>query len=36
MKWEVEQVSYAQNYKIPRPKEGKMVMEAELESRLWM
>ncbi|XP_066379992.1 probable cytokinin riboside 5'-monophosphate phosphoribohydrolase LOGL2 [Miscanthus floridulus] len=36
MKWEVEQVSYAQNYKIPRPKEGKMVMEAELGSRLWM
>ncbi|CAD6243431.1 unnamed protein product [Miscanthus lutarioriparius] len=36
MKWEVEQLSYAQNYKIPRPKEGKMVMEAELGSRLWM
>jgi hypothetical protein len=36
MKWEVEQVNYPQNYKIPRPKEGKMVMEAELGSRLWM
>ncbi|XP_066318925.1 probable cytokinin riboside 5'-monophosphate phosphoribohydrolase LOGL2 [Miscanthus floridulus] len=36
MKWEVEQVSYTQNYKIPRPEEGKMVMEAELGSRLWM
>jgi hypothetical protein len=36
MKWEVEQVSYPQNYKIPRPKEGKMVMEAEVGSRLWM
>jgi hypothetical protein len=36
MKWEMEQMSYPQNYDIPRPKEGKMIIEAQRGSRLWM
>uniref|UniRef100_A0A0E0CNN9 Cytokinin riboside 5'-monophosphate phosphoribohydrolase n=1 Tax=Oryza meridionalis TaxID=40149 RepID=A0A0E0CNN9_9ORYZ len=36
MKWEMEQMSYPQNYDIPRPREGKMIIEAQRGSRLWM
>lgn len=36
MKWEMEQLSYSHNNEIPRPKEGKMVMEAQQGSRLWV
>jgi hypothetical protein len=36
MKWEMEQVGYPQNYEIPRPKEGNMVVEAQHGSSLWM
>ncbi|KAM0902650.1 hypothetical protein ACQ4PT_019176 [Festuca glaucescens] len=36
MKWEMEQLSYSQNCEIAVPKEGKVIMEAQLESRPWM
>lgn len=36
MKWETEEVSYPQNYEIPRPKEGKTIVEPQRGSRLWM
>ncbi|XP_062221069.1 probable cytokinin riboside 5'-monophosphate phosphoribohydrolase LOGL2 [Phragmites australis] len=36
IKWEMEQLSYSQNYEIPMPKEGKIIMEAQRGSRLWM
>ncbi|KAM0895044.1 hypothetical protein ACQ4PT_024092 [Festuca glaucescens] len=36
MNWEMEQLSYSQNCEIAVPKEGKVIMEAQLESRPWM
>ena len=36
MKWETEEVSYPQNYEIPRPKERKTIVEPQRGSRLWM
>ncbi|CAN6273548.1 unnamed protein product [Urochloa humidicola] len=35
-KWEMEQVSYPQDYEIPMPKEGNMAAEPQHGSRLWM
>uniref|UniRef100_A0ACD5ZJH4 Uncharacterized protein n=1 Tax=Avena sativa TaxID=4498 RepID=A0ACD5ZJH4_AVESA len=33
MNWEMEQLSYSQNCELAMPKEGKVIMEAQLESR---